>query len=253
MDANPSFKLESIRLEARDSIDSKIATLKEKYPKAPDCAIEAAARAELIADQSILLLSIRDLLLPVVGSINGGDLSRDSSCLLARAIVLWHEFSKDADARAADCLKLNPHPVPSGDRTIRGHTEKSATLSVLDFCHKLFTLALLLDRKARAPDASVLDLDKHSELVLADGYSPQAAAEFIEGEMPSDSEIRDFQRVRTNIDLELAEIHRTAIPRTTAGQVHHFCKKWAWLGAILVGIATVVAAVIEVVKWVQGR
>jgi len=44
--------------------------------------------------------------------------------------------------------------------------------------------------------------------------------------------------------------------RSGSGQVKEFCKKWAWLGAILAGIATVVgsvAAAIEILKWLQGR
>ena len=209
MDAKPPFNLEDIRAEARRLADSKIAALKEQYPQAPDCAVEAAAKAELIAAQSILLLRMRDLLLPVVGSLDGGDLSRDSSYLLAGAIVLWKEFSKDAFARAEECVKLIPTgTTPSGDRTIKGHTEKSATLSVLHFCHCLFTLALLLDRKARAPD--IPDPDEQLGLLLADGYSPQAAAEFIEKEMPADSVMKEFQRTREAAELELAAIHGAA-------------------------------------------
>jgi hypothetical protein len=38
-----------------------------------------------------------------------------------------------------------------------------------------------------------------------------------------------------------------------ANRVKRFCKKWAWLGGIVVGIATLVATVIEVVKWLHGR
>ena len=204
-----ALQLEELRAKARFFVNSKIAALKEQYPQAPDCAIEAAARAELIADQSTLLLSMRDLLLPGAGSLDGGDLSPDSSYLLAQAIVLWHEFSKDASARAGDCVKLIPNSLPSGDRTIKGHTEKTATLSVLHSCGCLFSLALLLDRKARAPDTPVPDPDEHLELVLADGYSPQAAAEFIKDILP-DWAIREFERVRTGIELELAAIHRAA-------------------------------------------
>ncbi len=212
-----ALQLEELRAKAHFFVNSKIAALKEQYPQAPDCAIEAAARAELIADQSMLLLSMRDLLLPVAGSLDGGDLSPDGSYLLAQAIVLWREFSKDASARAGDCVKLIPSPAPSGDRTIMGHTEKSATLSVLHFCDCHFSLALLLDTKARAPHIPQLGPEEHLELVLADGYSPQAAADFIKNILPPDLVVREFQGKRTGIELELAAISRAAGATQAAG------------------------------------